>query len=57
MNTQLDIEAIQKAVVSSALSLQHTHPDNHGTRVQIAILCDIAQSLRRIAHILEEKSK
>jgi hypothetical protein len=56
MNKQLDIEAIQEAVVSTTAML-HTHLQPHGDRVQIAILCDIAQSLRRIAHILEEKSK
>lgn len=56
MKPQLDIEAIQKAVVA-ATAMLHAHPQTHGERVQIAILCDIAQSLRRIAYILEQDDK
>jgi hypothetical protein len=56
MSAQLDIEAIQR-VLNSNTNVTFVEPKNHGERVQTLILCDIAQSLRRIAHILEERSK
>jgi hypothetical protein len=56
MRKQLDIEAILEAVVATTAML-HTHLQPHGDRVQIAILCDIAQSLRRIAYIMEQDDK
>jgi hypothetical protein len=56
MKPQLDIEAIQR-LLASRTATHLVELENHGERVQTIILCDIAQSLRRIAHILEEKSK
>lgn len=54
--SQVDIEAILR-VLSSNTNIIFVEPKNHSERVQTLVLCDIAQSLRRIAHILEEKTK
>lgn len=56
MSDQLDIEAVRRAL--KAVENNFT-PDATTTRerIQAALLCDIAQSLRRIAYILEEKTK
>jgi len=52
---QIDIELIRQAL--RACPGTFISDTTAGERVQIELLCDIAQSLRRIAHIFEEKNR
>jgi len=55
MSYHIDIEAVKRSLKEVGNTFaSDTTP---GERIQAVLLCDIAQSLRRIAHILEEKTK
>lgn len=55
MSDQLDIEAVRRAL--KTVENNFTPDATTRERIQAVLLCDIAQSLRRIAYILEEKTK